>query len=80
MAELDRLAAEKTNPSAPLAAFERLTKNDPKFWDTLAQRFESAARALKDPAQKRLAHDSSNAAKDTAKALLKSQPSPAARK
>jgi len=87
VAELDRLAAEKTNPSAPLAAFDAAyllglapPQNDPKFWDTLAQRFESAARALKDPAQKRLAHDSSNAAKDTAKALLKSQPSPAARK
>ncbi len=66
--ELDRLAAERNNPSAPLAAFDAAyllglapPQNDPKFWDALAKRFDSAARALKDPAQKRLAHDSSTA-------------------
>ncbi|MEI9936477.1 MAG: hypothetical protein WDO69_04560 [Pseudomonadota bacterium] len=74
--ELDRLAAEKNNPSAPLAAFDAAyllglapPQNDPKFWQALAKRFESAARTLKDPAQKRLAHDSSTAAKATEKAL-----------
>jgi|SRR6478752_1872826 len=76
VAELDRLAAEKNNPSAPLAAFDAafllsLTppQNDRKFWEALAKRFEAAARALKDPAQKRLAFAASAAAKDTEKAL-----------
>jgi hypothetical protein len=76
VAELDRLAAEKNNPSAPLAAFDAAfllglapPQNDRKFWDTLAKRYESAARALKDPAQKRLARAASAAAKDTEKAL-----------
>ncbi|MEI9951802.1 MAG: hypothetical protein WDO74_23180 [Pseudomonadota bacterium] len=81
--ELDRLAAEKNNPSAPLAAFDAAyllglvpPPNDAKFWQGLAKRFESAARALKDPAQKRLARDSSSAAKDTEKALANSHASP----
>jgi len=80
--ELDRLAAEKNNPSAPLAAFDAAyllglapPQNDPKFWEAQAKRFDSAARTLKDPAQKRLAHASSTAAKDTARALS-SHPSP----
>ena len=78
--ELDRVAADKTNPSAPLAAFDAAyllglvpPRNDPKFWQALAKRFESAARALKDPAQKRLALESSSAARDTEKALASSQ-------
>jgi len=81
--ELDRLAAEKNNPSAPLAAFDAAyllglapPQNDPKFWDAQAKRFKSAARILKDPAQKRLAHESGTAAKDTARALSSSHPSP----
>ncbi|HEY3257205.1 MAG TPA: hypothetical protein VGJ91_24775, partial [Polyangiaceae bacterium] len=56
VAELEHLAAEKNNPSAPLAAFDAayllgLTppENDPKFWDALAKRFLNAAQALKDP-------------------------------
>jgi len=76
--ELDRLATQKGNPSAPLAAFDAAyllglapPQNDPKFWEALAKRFEAAARALKDPAQQRLAHESATAAKDTAKALSK---------
>jgi hypothetical protein len=84
VSELDRLAAEKNNPSAPLAAFDAAyllalapPQNDAKFWQTLAKRFESAARLLKDPAHKRLAQESSNAAKDTAKALANSQKTPA---
>jgi len=82
VAELDRLAAEKNNPSAPLAAFDAAfllglapPQNDRKFWDALAKRFESAARALKDPAQKRLARAASAAAKDTEKALALTPPS-----
>jgi len=84
VAELDRLAAEKNNPSAPLAAFDAAyllglapPQNDAKFWDALAKRFESAARALKDPAQKRLAREASAAAKDTAQAIASSRPGPA---
>jgi len=82
--ELDRLAAEKNNPSAALAAFDAAyllglvpPQNDPPFWQALAKRFESAAQALKDPAQKRIALDSSRAAKDTEKALANSQKPPA---
>lgn len=84
VAELDRLASEKKNPSAALAAFDAAyllglapPQNDAKFWEELAKRYEAAARALKDPAQKRLAHDSSTAAKDTARALS-TGPKPAA--
>jgi len=80
--ELDRLASEKNNPSAPLAAFDAAylvglapPPNDPKFWEALAKRFEGAAHGLKDPAQKRLAQESRNAAKDTAKALASAHPS-----
>ncbi|HET7543620.1 MAG TPA: hypothetical protein VFK05_27295 [Polyangiaceae bacterium] len=83
VAELDRLAAEKKNPNAGLAAFDAAyllslapPPNDTHFWETLAQRFESAARALKGPAQKRLARDSSTAAKDTARALSSAHPNP----
>jgi len=81
--ELDRLASEKNNPSAPLAAFDAAyllglvpPQNDAKFWDSLAKRFESAARVLKDPAHKQLARDSGSAAKDTSKALANSHASP----
>ncbi|HKO46284.1 MAG TPA: hypothetical protein VJV79_01090 [Polyangiaceae bacterium] len=81
--ELDRLAAEKGNPSAPLAAFDAAyllglvpPQNDPKFWQMLAKRFEAAARALQNPAQKRVAQESSRAAKDTEKALASSQKPP----
>ena len=83
VAELDRLASEKNNPSAPLAAFDAAyllslapPQNDPQFWGALAKRYESAAQALKDPAQKRLARDSSKAAKDTEKAITSRHPSP----
>ncbi|HYQ00655.1 MAG TPA: hypothetical protein VER96_18380 [Polyangiaceae bacterium] len=76
VAELDGLASEKNNPSAPLAAFDAAyllglapPQNDAKFWEALAKRYDSAARALKDPAQKRVAHDASAAAKETARAL-----------
>jgi hypothetical protein len=76
VAELDHLAAEKNNPSAPLAAFDAAyllglapPQNDAQFWDALAKRFDSAARALKDPAHKRLARELHAAAKDTEKAL-----------
>ncbi|HYP76586.1 MAG TPA: hypothetical protein VER12_11545 [Polyangiaceae bacterium] len=81
VAELDRLAAEKNNPSAPLAAFDAAyllglapPQNDAKFWEQLAKRYELAARTLKDPQQKRLARDSSQAAKDTARALSNARP------
>ncbi|HEY0467939.1 MAG TPA: hypothetical protein VGC79_27255, partial [Polyangiaceae bacterium] len=80
--ELDRLAAERANPSAPLAAFDAAyllalvpPQNDAKFWQALAKRFDSASRTLKDPAQQRLARESSSAANDTAKALAGSKPS-----
>jgi len=79
--ELDRLAAEKTNPSAPLAAFDAAyllalvpPPNDAKFWQGLAKRFESASKTLKDPASKRLAHESGSAANDTAHALQSAKP------
>jgi hypothetical protein len=85
VAELDRLAAEKNNPSAALAAYDAAyllglapPQNDAKFWQELAKRYEAASRALKDPAQKRRARDSGAAAKDTARALANSQPKPAA--
>ena len=87
VSELDRLAAEKNNPSAPLAAFDAAyllglapPPNDAKFWQALAKRFESAARALKDPAQKRVAQASSSAARDTEKALISSQRTAAPRR
>jgi hypothetical protein len=74
--ELDHLASEKSNPSAPLAAFDAAylrslvpPPNDPKFWDDLSKRFTLAERGLRDPDQKKRAHDASAAAKDTAKAL-----------
>jgi hypothetical protein len=76
VAELDRLASEKNNPSAPLAAFDAAylrslvpPPNDPKFWDDLGKRFAAAERGLRDPDQKKRAHDASAAAKDTEKAL-----------
>jgi len=79
VSELDRLAAEKNNPSAPLAAFDAAyllglapPQNDAPFWEALAKRFESASRALKEPAQKRVAHESGVAAKETAKVLARS--------
>ena len=78
VAELDHLAAEKGNPNAALAAFDaayllELTPppNDAKFWDGLAQRFDKAAAALRDPAAKKRAREASSAARDTAKALRK---------
>jgi hypothetical protein len=84
VAELDRLANEKKNPSAALAAFDAAyllglapPANDAKFWDDLAKRYEAASRTLKDPAQKKLAHESSTAAKDTARALANNQTKPA---
>jgi hypothetical protein len=80
VAELDRLANEKNNPSAALAAFDAAylrslvpPPNDPKFWDDLSKRFSLAERALHDPDQKKRAHDASAAAKDTAKALHSSE-------
>lgn len=82
VAELDRLASERNNPSAPLAAFDAAyllglspPQNDARFWEAQAKRFDAASRALKDPAQKRLARESSAAAKDTARALSSNQPS-----
>lgn len=86
VAELDRLASEKNNPSAPLAAFDAAyllalnpPQNDAQFWEALAKRYETAARMLKDPAQKRLAHEGGAGARDTARALSNSQAkSPAA--
>ncbi|MES1177619.1 MAG: hypothetical protein ABUL62_25065 [Myxococcales bacterium] len=75
VAELDRLASQK-GPLAALAAFDAAyllglvpPQNDPKFWDSLATRFENASRKLSDPTQKKDAHDAGVAAKDTAKAL-----------
>ncbi|MEO8901296.1 MAG: hypothetical protein ABI488_06305 [Polyangiaceae bacterium] len=76
VSELDELAGEKGNASAPLAAFDAAylrslvpPQSEPKFWDEQSKRFDAAARALRDPAQKKRAHDASSAAKDTAKAL-----------
>ena len=83
VSELDQLATEKSNPNAPLAAFDAAyllelapPQNDAKFWEALAKRFEQASRTLKDPAQKRLAHESSTAAKATANTLAKKGLSP----
>ncbi len=74
--ELDRLAIEKNDPSAPLAAFDAAylrslvpPQNDPKFWDDLSKRFDAAGRGLRDPEQKKRAQAASAAAKDTEKAL-----------
>ncbi len=82
--ELDQLATQRSD-SAPLAAFDAAyllslvpPQNDPKFWDDLAKRFEKAARALRAPAQKKLAQDLGRAAKDTAKALQGSHSVPTA--
>jgi hypothetical protein len=76
VAELDRLASEKNNPNAPLAAFDAAylrslvpPPNDAKFWDDLSKRFTLAERGLRDPDQKKRAHEASAAAKDTEKAL-----------
>ncbi|HEY4106471.1 MAG TPA: hypothetical protein VGM44_21370 [Polyangiaceae bacterium] len=73
--ELDQLATQK-NDSAPLAAFDAAyllslvpPQNDPKFWEDLSMRFDKAAHGLRAPEQKKLAKDSSSAAKQTAKAL-----------
>jgi hypothetical protein len=84
VSELDQLASEKKNPNAALAAFDAAyllglapPQNDVKFWEELAKRYEAASRALKDPTQKRLARESSAAAKDTARALAKGQAKPA---
>jgi len=79
--ELDRLAAEKGNPNAPLAAFDAAyllslvpPQNDAKFWDDLAARFQRAQGLLKEPRHKQLARASGNAAKDTARALRDQKP------
>ncbi|HEY1534525.1 MAG TPA: hypothetical protein VGF76_10915 [Polyangiaceae bacterium] len=76
VAELDHLAGERSNPSAPLAAFDAAylrslvpPQNDPKFWDDLSKRFEAAGRGLHDPEQKKRAQAASAVAKDTEKAL-----------
>jgi hypothetical protein len=76
VAELDRLAAEKANPSAPLAAFDSAylrslvpPQNNAKFWDDLGKRFDAAEQRLREPEQKRRAHEASAAAKDTSKAV-----------
>jgi hypothetical protein len=76
VAELDRLASETSNPSAPLAAFDAAylrslvpPPNDPKFWADLSKRFDAAGRGLRDPEQKKRAQAASAAAKDTEKAL-----------
>ena len=75
VAELDRLAA-LPNSVAPLAAFDAAyllslvpPQNNAKFWGDLAKRFDAAARTLREPARKKLAHELSTAAKDTEKAL-----------
>ena len=80
--ELDRIAAQKT-AVAPLAAFDAAyllglvpPPNDPKFWDALAKRFETASRQLNNAAQKKNAHEASVAAKETARALRQSPASP----
>jgi hypothetical protein len=80
VAELDRLANDKSNPSAPLAAFDAAylrslapPQNDPKFWDDLSKRFDAAGRSLRDPEQKRRAREASAAAKDTEKTLLSAE-------
>ena len=80
--ELDHLAGETGNPSAPLAAFDAAylrslvpPPNDAKFWDDLSKRFSLAERGLRDPDQKKRAHDASAAAKDTAKALRSAEKS-----
>jgi hypothetical protein len=74
--ELDELAAQRGNPSAPLAGFDAAylrslvpPQNDPVFWDDLGKRYDAAERALHDPSQRKMAHEASRAAKDTAKAL-----------
>jgi hypothetical protein len=77
---LDELAAQRTNPSAPLATFDAAylrslvpPQNDPTFWDDLGKRYDAAERALHDPSQRKMAHEASRAAKDTAKALRASR-------
>ncbi len=83
--ELDQLAGEKGNASAPLAAFDAAylrslvpPQSEPKFWDEQGKRFDAAERALHDPAQKKRAHDASAAAKDTAKVLRATHVTPPA--
>ncbi len=75
VAELDRLASQKT-AVAGYAAFDAAfliglvpSRDAPKFWDDLAKRYDAASRALRDPLQKKNAHEAASAAKDTAKAL-----------
>ncbi|MET0793646.1 MAG: hypothetical protein ABW061_19155 [Polyangiaceae bacterium] len=75
VAELDRLASQKSAVTG-LAAFDAAyllglvpPQNDPKFWDALGKRFETAQRLLSDPTRKKNAREAANAAKDTAKAL-----------
>ncbi|HEX3852217.1 MAG TPA: hypothetical protein VHW01_14705, partial [Polyangiaceae bacterium] len=82
--ELDRLASEKNNSNAPLAAFDAAylrslvpPPNDPKFWDDLSKRFTIAERGLRDPDQKKRARDASAAARDTEKALHSAEKSAA---
>lgn len=76
VSELDHLANEKGNLSAPLALFDAAylrglapPQSDPQFWDEQSKRFDSAERALLDPEPKKRAREASNAAKDTARAL-----------
>jgi hypothetical protein len=76
VSELDHLAAEKGNPSAPLAAFDAAyvrglapPQSDPQFWDEQGKRFDAAERALHDAEPKKRAREASRAAKDTARAL-----------
>lgn len=83
VAELDHLVLQKS-PLSALAAFDAAyllglapPQNDPKFWDMLGKRFDSASRLLTDPIQKKNAREAGSAAKDTAKALrASSAPAP----
>jgi hypothetical protein len=73
---LDALA-RGTGPFAGHAEFDAAylrsltpSENDPAFWSDLAVRFERAEKKLKKPADRALAHELSDAARETAKALL----------
>jgi hypothetical protein len=73
---LDALAAG-AGPFAGHAEFDAAylrsltpSENDPVFWSDLAARFERAERKLKKPADRALARELGDAARETAKALL----------
>lgn len=76
VADLDAMARSRS-PLAGLAAYDAgyllqlvpPTEPDAKFWRSVAERYEKAARLLEDPARKREATERAKAARATAAAL-----------